>query len=434
VGAHRSGSAVRIVSADWVVPVEGDPVPHGAVAIGDDGRIAAVGPSADLGEGERFEGCVIVPGFVNSHSHLEYAVYAGFGDGLPFVPWIGLHIRRKEALDLDDMRAIALVGAWECLKSGVTTIGDCSFVGAAVEAAAETGLAAIVFLEVFGRDSSALGRFEDNRERIEPALSERVRLGVSPHAPYTCTVDVFEACAELGLPMQTHIAESPAERPWLVDGTGDWTPLAEFLVPPPGQTGVRLLASAGLLGSRLSAAHCVHVDEEEIALLAAHGVGVAHCPRSNGILGCGTAPVAELLEAGIAVGIATDSPASTPSFDLFDELRTAVVVARARARRPDSFPAATALELATLGGARVLGLDDEVGSLVPGKWADLTMVSLEGSPFEPVEDPAAAVVLGGSPDRVAATLVAGETRYRRGTSAWPDSRRAARRARSRMLL
>jgi 5-methylthioadenosine/S-adenosylhomocysteine deaminase len=246
-------------------------------------------------------------------------------------------------------------------------------------------------------------------------------------------MDVFEACAELGLPMQTHIAESPAERPWLVEGTGDWTPLADFLVPPPGETGVQLLAGAGLLGPGLSAAHCVHVDDEEIALLAERGVGVAHCPRSNGILGCGTAPLAELLEAGIAVGIATDSPASTPSFDLFDELRTAVVVARARAGRPDALSAAKALELATLGGARVLGLEGEVGSLVPGKRADLTVVSLEGSPFEPVENPAAAVVLGGSPDRVAATLVAGEIRYRRGTSAWPDSRRAARRARSRML-
>jgi cytosine/adenosine deaminase-related metal-dependent hydrolase len=256
---------------------------------------------------------------------------------------------------------------------------------------------------------------------------------VSPHAPYTCTVDVFEACAELGLPMQTHIAESPAERPWLVDGTGDWTPLAGFLVPPPGETGVRLLAGAGVLGPGLSAAHCVHVDDEEIALLAAHGVGVAHCPRSNGILGCGTAPLAELLEAGIAVGIATDSPASTPSFDLFDELRTAVVAARARAERPEALSARTTLELATLGGARALGLGDEVGSLVSGKWADLAVVSLEGSPFEPVEDPAAAIVLGGSPERVAATLVAGEVRYRRGTSAWPDSRRAARRARSRML-
>ena len=424
---------MRVVSANWVIPVEGEPIADGAVAIGDDGRIAAVGTTDDLGEGERFEGCVVAPGFVDCHSHLEYALYAGFGDGLPFVPWIGLHIRRKERLDLDEMRAIAAVGAGECLRSGITTIGDCSFSGAAAEAAAQAGLAAVVFLEVFGADQSALDRFHENRSRIEAVLSERVRLGISPHAPYTCSLDVFRACTALGLPLQTHIAESPAERPWLVEGVGDWTPLADFLIPPSGETGVRMLAGAGLLGPSVSAAHCVHVDGEEIELLAAHGVGVAHCPRSNGFLGCGTAPLLDLLEAGIPVGIATDSPASTPSFDMFEELRTAIVAARARERRPDALSAAAALELATLGGARVLGLDGEVGSLVPGKWADLTVISLEGSPLEPVEDPVVATVLGGSPERVAATLVAGEDRYRRGTSAWPDSRRAARRARSRML-
>jgi 5-methylthioadenosine/S-adenosylhomocysteine deaminase len=424
---------VRILSADWVVPVEGDPIRDGAVAIDDDGAIAAVGPASELGVGEEFAGCVILPGFVNCHTHLEYAVYAGFGDGLPFVPWIGLHIRRKDALDLEDMRAIAQVGAFECLRSGVTTVGDCSFSGAAAEAAALTGLRAVVYLEVFGRDPSALDRFEEIRARVAHLASERLVLGVSPHAPYTCTVEVYEACAALGLPMQTHLAESRAEQPWLVEGAGDWTPLADFLVPPPGRTGIRLLAEAGLLGPRVSAAHCVHADEEEIGLLARHGVGVAHCPRSNGMLGCGVAPLRELVDAGVAVGIATDSPASTPSFDLFEEMRTAVVAARAREQRPDALTAARALELATLGGATVLGLQDELGSLVPGKHADLAIVSLEGSPLDPVEDPVVSVVLGGSPERVAATLVAGEDRYRRGITAWPDSTRAARRARSRML-
>jgi 5-methylthioadenosine/S-adenosylhomocysteine deaminase len=424
---------VRVVSADWVVPVEGEPLADAAVAIDDDGRIAAVGPAADLGSGERFAGCAIVPGFVNAHSHLEYAVYAGFGDGLPFVPWIGLHIRRKEALTLDDMHAIATVGAWECLRSGITTVGDCSFSGASAEAAAATGLRALVYLEVFGRDASALDRFHELRERVEPALSRRVRLGVSPHAPYTCTREVYEACAGLGLPVATHLAESPAERDWLVDGAGDWTALAGFLVPPPGTTGVRLLAGAGLLGPHVVAAHCVHVDPDEIGLLAEHRVGVAHCPRSNGYLGCGTAPLAELLAAGVTVSIATDSPASTPSFDLFEELRTAIVAARARAQQPDALPARVALELATLGGARALGLGDALGSLVPGKQADLTVVALDETSLAPIEDPVAAVVLGGSPERVAATLVAGEIRYRRGTTTWPDSTRAARRARSRML-
>ena len=424
---------MRTLSADWLVPVEGEPIRDGSVAIADDGTIAAVGPAAHLGTGERFDGCVIVPGLVDCHSHLEYAVYAGFGDGLPFSSWIGLHVSRKSLLDLDQMRAIATDGAHECLRSGITTVGDCSFVGAAAEAAAETGLRAIVYLEVFGRDASALGRFEEMRMRVEPVLSDRVRLGVSPHAPYTCTLELYEACAGLGLPVATHLAESVSERLYLLEGSGDWAAFSELLVPPPGTTGIRLLAEAGLLGPTVMAAHCVDVGEEEIRILADAGAGVAHCPRSNGYLGCGVAPLEELLAAGIPVGIATDSPASTPSFDLFEELRSAIVAARARAGRPDALSAGRALELATLGGARVLGMDAEIGSLVPGKQADLAVVSLAGSPFDPVEDPVAAVVLGGSPDRVAATLVRGEDRYRRGTSEWPDSRRAARRARSRML-
>jgi cytosine/adenosine deaminase-related metal-dependent hydrolase len=424
---------MKVVSADWVVPVEGGPIAEGAVAIADDGRIAAVGPRDEFGEGDRFDGCVITPGFVNCHSHLEYAAYAGFGDGLAFPAWIAIHVERKQKLDLDDMRAIATDGALACLRSGITTVGDCSFAGAAAEAADATGLRAIVYVETFSLGGMAMERFEQIRERITPVLSERVRLGVSPHAPYTCTLELYEECAALGLPTATHLAESVAEREFLLDGSGDWSSFGEMLVSPPGETGVRMLAKAGLLGPQVMAAHCVHVDAEEIELLATHGVGVAHCPRSNGLLGCGVAPLAELLEAGVAVGIATDSPASTPSFDLFEELRTAIVGARARAQSPEALSAERALELATLGGAKVLGMDGEVGSLVPGKWADLAVVTLEGSPLEPVEDPATAVVLGGSPDRVVATLVAGEDVYRRGASAWPDTRRAARKARSRML-
>jgi cytosine/adenosine deaminase-related metal-dependent hydrolase len=427
---------VRLVSADWVVPVEGAPLRDGAVAIGDDGLIEAVGPASELGVGERFEESVILPGFVNAHTHIEYAVYAGFGDGLPFGPWIGMHVRRKSVLELEEMRAIARVGAWECLRSGVTTIGDCSFSGAAAEAAAECGLSATVYLEVFGDRPdapTALPRFQELHERIAPVLSDRIRLGVSPHAPMTCTLEVYEACAALGLPMQTHLAESAAERAWLVEGGGEWAPLGDLLVPPPGETGIRLLAAHRLLGPHVSAAHCVQVDDEEIELLAEHRVGVAHCPRSNGYLGCGIAPVAELRAAGVDVAIATDSPASTPSLDLFEEIRTAVVAARARAGRPEVLSAAEALESATLGGARVLGLADRIGSLVPGKRADLAVLSLAGAPVSPVEDPVVAVVLGGSPDRVAATLVAGEDRYRRGKTEWPDSIRAARSARARML-
>jgi cytosine/adenosine deaminase-related metal-dependent hydrolase len=181
------------------------------------------------------------------------------------------------------------------------------------------------------------------------------------------------------------------------------------------------------------AAHCVQADEEEISLLAANDVAVAHCPRSNALLGCGIAPLSALREAGIRVCIATDSPASTPSFDMFDEMRTAIAAARARERRPDALSAADALELATLGGARALGLEGEIGSIAPGKQADLTVLSFASSPFLPWEDPVTASVLGGSPTHVVATLVSGETRYQKGGKTWLELIGAARSARGRLL-
>jgi cytosine/adenosine deaminase-related metal-dependent hydrolase len=424
---------VRVLSADWVVPVEGPPIRDGAVVI-EDGAIVAVGAAAELGAGERYRDAVILPGFVNAHSHLEYAVYGGFGDGLSFGPWIALHVERKQRIDLADMEAIARFGALECLRSGITTVGDCSFSGAAATACADIGLRAIVYLEVFGTDESALeSRFEPARERIAGALTDTVRLGISPHAPYTCTLNLYRACAELRLPIATHLAESEAETEFLRTGTGSWQDFADLLVPPPGTTGIRALAGAGLLGPHLLAAHCVQADEEEIELLAGNDVAVAHCPRSNALLGCGIAPLSALRAAGIRVCIATDSPASTPSFDMFDEMRAAIAGARAREHRPDALSAAEALELATLGGARALGWDAELGSITPGKSADLTVLSLAETPFIPWEDPVTAAVLGGSPQHVIATLVSGETRYEKGGETWLELIDAARSARGRLL-
>ncbi len=423
----------RILSADWVLPVEGDPIENGAVAI-EGGAIAAVGAAAELGTGERFEGCAIVPGFVNAHSHLEYAVYAGFGDGLSFTPWIVVHTERKGRIGLPEMEAIARLGAAECLRSGITTVGDCSFSGAAAAACAELGLRAIVYLEVFGRTTEQLAtRFAANRDRIADVLSERVRLGISPHAPYTCSLELYAACCALGLPLATHLAESENEDDWVVRGNGELTPFAEALAEPLGTTGIRALDRAGLLGPGVVAAHCVKADEEELDLLERYDVAVAHCPRSNAMLGSGIAPLAELRARRIRVGLGTDSPASTPSFDMFDELRAAVFSARAREARPDALTAVEVLELATLGSARALGLDGEIGSLVPGKRADLAVVSLADSPYVPWEDPAAAVVFGGSAERVVTTLVDGEERYRKGGFEWQSLRSAAASARRALL-
>jgi cytosine/adenosine deaminase-related metal-dependent hydrolase len=425
---------VIVYSADWVLPVEGPPIRDGGVAVEDE-RIVAVGPADELrGELREFPDAAIVPGLVNAHTHLEYAVYAGFGDGLAFIPWLGLHIERKRRLEQGDAAAIARLGAAECLRSGIATLGDASFTGAAAHACAELGLRAIVYLEVFGADvQGARERFEELRAHAAAAVSERVTLGVSPHAPYTVSLPVYAAMAELGLPVATHLAESEAEEEWLVHGSGPIAAYDEELPPPGGDTGIRLLARSGLLGPGVVAAHCVTADAEEIDLLAENDVAVAHCPRSNALLGCGVAPLAELLAAGVRVGLGTDSPASTPSLDMFEEMRAAISAARARERRPDALSAGNALQLATLGSARALGLADEIGSLAAGKRADLAVVSLAGSQYLPWEDPTVAVVFGGSPERVLLTLVDGEPRYEKGGFEWHELRRSAAAARGRML-
>jgi 5-methylthioadenosine/S-adenosylhomocysteine deaminase len=416
---------LRILSADWLVPVDGPPIADGAVAL-DEGRIVAVGPSAEVGAGTRYENAVIVPGLVNAHSHLEYAVYAGFGDGLAFFPWLALHVERKARLALEEMEAIASAGAFECLASGITTVGDASYSGAAATACAEVGLRAIVYLEVFGPGTGQMEtRFAANRDRVAGAFSDRVRLGISPHTPYTAPLELWGEAVALGIPVATHFAESEAEAGWTRSGVG---PLDGVRA-----TSIRELAAEGLLSSRVNAAHCVYLDDEERGLLVRDDVAVVHCPRSNALLGCGIAPLEELRAAGLRVGLGTDSPASTPSFDMFEELRTAIFFSRACEQRPNVLLANEALRLATLDGARALGLQDEIGTLTPGKRADLTVVSLAGSPYDPVEDPTAAVVFGGSPARVLETVVDGKTRYRQGETEWQGVSSISSAARRRML-
>jgi 5-methylthioadenosine/S-adenosylhomocysteine deaminase len=415
------------ISADWVLPVDGPPIEGGLVRY-EDSRIVEVRP----GRSERhFEDAAIIPGFVNAHSHLEYANYAGFADAQPFGPWIRTHVDRKEKLTREEMLAIARLGAVDSLRSGITTTADYAFDGVAATAAHDLGLRAIVYLEVFALDpNDARRQWQEKRARVQE--THLVRIGVSPHAPYTCSLETYRWCLSLGVPVGTHLAESANEVEWLARGTGPLKQIAPYLVPPTHDTPVRSLEP--VLGPDLLCAHCVEVAPDEVALLADRDVPVAHCPRSNALLGCGIAPLALMRDAGVRVGLGTDSPASTPSFDLFDELRTAIAMARARDRLAGALRAEDALRLATLDAARALRLDGEVGTLAPGKRADLTVVSLAGSPYHPVEDPAAAVVFGGSPDRVLETVVDGRTRYRKAEEEqWREVRSTASAARRRML-
>ena len=227
---------MRSVSADWVLPLDGPPIADGCVRY-ENGAILEVGP----GRGERhYPDAAIVPGFVNAHSHLEYTVYAGFGDGAPFADWLATHIERKQLLSQEEMLAIALLGAADSLAGGITTSADYSFSGAAAEAADAAGLRAIVYLEVFAVDPAEAERqFASTRARV--AETPLVRIGISPHAPYTCSVDVYRWCLSLGIPVGTHLAESANESEWLVHGTGPLERLGAMLVPPTGTRSVAAL-------------------------------------------------------------------------------------------------------------------------------------------------------------------------------------------------
>jgi 5-methylthioadenosine/S-adenosylhomocysteine deaminase len=377
-----------ILGADWVLPVDAPPIRDGRVEV-EGADIAALGEGGPADR--RFDGGVILPGLVNAHSHLEYARMSGFGDGKPFAPWIEEHIVRKAALDHPaDSLVQAADGALACLGGGITTIADCSYAGATAAAAIETGLRAIVYLEGFSE-------WKDLGPRTEAALdalprSPLVTPGVSPHAPFTVTHEGYALmigiARERGLPVATHLLESQREH-------------------------LHLDHFADLLGSDTVAIHGVFLDERDIALAAELDVPVVHCPRSNALLGCGIAPVTELLAAGVRVGLGTDSPASAMAFDMWEEMRSAIMLARARAREANAMTAATALELATLGAARAIGLDARTGSLTPGKAADLTVLDLTGTPFLPWDDPVVATVYGGGASRVALTMVEGTVRYDR---------------------
>ncbi len=384
-----------ILQADWVVPVDGPPIRDGAVRV--EGRtIAEVGPGGSAGE--RFEGAVILPGLVNAHTHLEYAAMGGFGDGMAFGPWIEDHIRRKAATGAEDSLEQARAGAAACLRSGVTTIADCAYSGAVATAAAEAGVRAIVYIEGFS-DWTDLRARTEARIDATPA-TDLVQPGVSPHAPFTVTLDDYAMLVglarERGLPVATHLLESARETQ-------------------------HLDAFADVLGPDTVAIHLVFADPADIELMAQLDIPAVHCPRSNALLGCGIAPLPELLAAGVRVGLGTDSPSSAIDFDMWAEMRAAVMHARARLGRADALSARTALEMATAGGAAAIGLGSVTGTLTPGKAADVCVLDLTGSSFLPWDDPVTAAVYGGSCDRVALTMVDGEIRYRRGSDASPTA-------------
>jgi len=403
--------------ARWVLPISRPPIESSTV-VEHDGRIVFVGRRSDAPPGIDVDlgDVALLPGLVNVHTHLELTVMRGFLEDLTFRSWITRLTRaRRAVLSPAALVDSARAGIAEGLLAGVTTYADTNDSGAPFRAMREMGVRGIAFQEVFGPDpaqcAESLAMLRAKIDAIRPEETSLVRVGASPHAPYSVSDALFEATAAYArherLPVAVHIAESEDESRFVQHAVGLWAEDHRGRGIPTvvrGASPIRMLERTRVLDVRPLLIHCVRADEEDIAAIARHDCAVAHCPASNAKLGHGVAPLVGFLEAGVRVGLGSDSVASNNRMDLLDEARLAILMQRATLRRHDVVTAAAALELATLGGARALGLDGEIGSLDVGKAADLSAFPLHQARSVPVYDPATALVFSGS--GLAATFVA----------------------------
>lgn len=407
--------------AALVCPVATQPIADGAVLVEGD-RIAWVGPARDhppapdarvveLGD------AVLTPGLVNAHTHLDLTVLRGVLDGLPFFEWIRAVVAARARLTPEETLDSARLGAIVALESGITTVADTAPTPASFDAMLEQGLRGIAFIEVFGPDparaADAIAGLAAQLDALSGRASPLVGLGVSPHAPYSVSDALYRAATAHArtrrLPIATHVAESADESAFVSRGEGAFAGLLagrSIAVAPRGRTPVDLLAGLGVLGHDALLIHCAECDGRDVATIAAAGAAVAACPHSNRYFGHARAPVRALLEAGVRVGVGTDSLASNDAMDVLAE-------AGAMLGQPGTALDGGVLERATLRGAEALGLSNLVGTLEPGKQADLAAFPTAPASREVRRTRASLVVVAGvarvqggrvqgSPDRVRA--------------------------------
>jgi 5-methylthioadenosine/S-adenosylhomocysteine deaminase len=442
-----------IFTARWVLPVTSPPLARGAVAVEAD-RISAVGPLPEAQA--RFPGAAIkdlgeaalLPGLVNTHSHLELTVFRGRLEEPRFPSWIAQLVElKRERMNEDDLLASARLGCAEAIRAGITTLADTSDASAPLAALVESGQRGVVFQECFGPHpeqaaSSLAGlrqKLDAHAERLARAGAEaqaRLRLGVSPHAPYSVSAKLYERVAEFALARRLdvciHAAESRDEAALLEDETGAFASAFRqrgIAWEPPRCSTIRYLDRLGMLDAAPLLIHCVTVDEEEIALIASRGARVAHCPKSNAKLGHGLAPFVELRRAGVRVGLGTDSVASNNTCDLIEEARFCALLHRALRRDATLLAPEDLLRLMTIDGARALGLENSTGSLAEGKQADLIAVDLAQAQHTPHYGPEAAIIFSCSARDVILTVAAGRVLYDGQRVMTLDEEAARRRAR-----
>lgn len=386
-------------------------IPQGAVAVRD-GRILEVGKRSVLQR--RYaarrvldaKGRLVLPGLVNAHTHVAMTLFRGVRDDEDLMTWLTKYMFPLEArfVSPDFVRTGALLGCWEMIASGTTTFADGFFFEEEVaKAADESGLRALPGQGIFDVPVPDAPDAETGLRRAEKYLSDwaghpRVTPALAPHACYTVGPETFRRTGDLarrfGAPVFTHLSESDGELAMVRERFGT--------------TPVQHLDAIGALEGRLTAAHCVRVDEEEIGLLARSGVGVAHCPESNMKLASGIAPVAAMLAAGIPVGLGTDGPASNNDLDLFGEMDTAAKLQKVAQLDPTAAPAREVFRMATSGGAAALHMDGEIGSLERGKHADLILVGTSGPNATPIYDPYSYLVYSARSDAVETVIVGGK--------------------------
>ena len=391
--------------ARWVLPITQPPIENGTV-VESDGVITYVGSRESAPPGKDYDlgEAILLPGLINTHTHLELTAMRGFLENCQFAGWIDkLRQSRNEVLDDAMLLDSARFGIAEGIEAGITTYADTCSSGVVLQAMRELGVRGTMYQEVFGPDpsqsSGAMRELEERIEKLHGSQTELVSLGVSPHAPYTVSDALYDAASkfanERALPLAMHIAEGEAEHDIVVTGTGEFADRWRrrgIPVERRARSPIALLEKHGALERGPLLIHCVRVDDADIAIMARHRCAVAHCPASNAKFGHGIAPLLPIMAAGIRVGMGSDSVASNNRMDILDEARLAVLIHRGASRKHDAFGAHQALELATIGGARALGLESRVGSLEVGKDADLAAFRIDIPRTTPIGDPYSAAI------------------------------------------
>lgn len=386
-------------------------IPNGVIAVAGP-RIVYVGKESALPGDFQPEKIIdgtnmaALPGFVNCHTHAAMTLFRGFADDLPLMLWLEEKIWPLEAgLKKEDIYWGTLLGCVEMIRSGTTTFADMYFhMGQAARAVEKAGLRASLSRGMIGT-APGVGAGElppleysvEFAKKWHGAVGGRITVMLGPHAPYTCPPDflrrVIEIAREFGLGIHIHLAETAGE--------------VDDMKRRYGKTPIQLMDELGLFALPVLAAHCVHLEERDIEILAAKKVGIAHNPQSNLKLASGIAPVARLLAAGAVVGLGTDGAASNNNLDMIEEMRTAALVQKAATGDPQALPAFTALQMATVNGARALGLGGEIGLLKPGYRADIILVNLHKPHLYPRHDPLAHLVYAAQGADVETVLVDG---------------------------